>query len=89
MAFAMDTSGENRVDAHCAGTSDWFETTHWSVVVSAGNLQSPQSQQALARLDGPVAFLRRRKQEAETHAFVRALRLDAGQQRPGDRQGPQ
>lgn len=36
---------------------------------------------ALAKLDGPVAFLRRRKREAETHSAVRALRLDA----PGER----
>jgi RNA polymerase sigma-70 factor (ECF subfamily) len=46
----MDTSIADRNDAQTAGASQWFEATHWSVVVSAGRQESAQAQQALAKL---------------------------------------
>jgi RNA polymerase sigma factor (sigma-70 family) len=46
----MDTSIADRNNAQAAGSSEWFEATHWSVVVSAGRQESPQAHQALGKL---------------------------------------
>jgi len=40
----------NEVGGEKVGPSDSFEATHWSVVLAAGNPQSPQAQTALAEL---------------------------------------
>jgi RNA polymerase sigma factor (sigma-70 family) len=55
---------------HSAGNSGWFDATHWSVVVSAGNPNSPGAQAALARLCQTYwyplyVFVRRQGQSAE------------------------
>ena len=41
-------TGESSVSTHT--TSDWFTTTHWSVVLTAGQSGSPAAFQALERL---------------------------------------
>jgi RNA polymerase sigma-70 factor (ECF subfamily) len=53
-----------------AGSSDSFERTHWSVVMSAGNQQSPLAQAALAKLCQTYwyplyVFVRRQGRSAE------------------------
>jgi RNA polymerase sigma-70 factor (ECF subfamily) len=48
--LVTDTSAADGSCAQTAATSESFETTQWSVVVSAGNQGSPQAQQALAKL---------------------------------------
>jgi len=48
--LVTDTSAADGSCAQTAATSECFEATQWSVVVSAGNQESPQAQQALAKL---------------------------------------
>ncbi|MCX6926354.1 MAG: sigma-70 family RNA polymerase sigma factor [Verrucomicrobia bacterium] len=55
---------------HAAGNSGWFDATHWTMVVSAGNPNSPDAQAALARLCQTYwhplyVFVRRQGQSAE------------------------
>ena len=53
------------------------EIRDWKAYDAAVECGYETTVQALDKLDGSVAFLRRRKHEAEAHAVVRALRLDA------------
>jgi NTE family protein len=53
------------------------EIRDWKAYDAAVDCGYETTMQALDKLDGPVAFLRRRKHEAETHSVVRMLRLDA------------
>ena len=53
-----------------AGNDGWFGATQWSVVMSAGNQESPQAQAALAKLCQTYwyplyVFVRRQGQSAE------------------------
>jgi len=42
--------GSTQISTQAGGNNDSFEATHWSVVVSAGEQESAQAQQALAKL---------------------------------------
>jgi NTE family protein len=53
------------------------EIRDWKAYDAAVEAGYEATCQALDRLEGPVAYLRRRKREAEAHAVVRTLRLDA------------
>jgi NTE family protein len=53
------------------------EIRDWKAYDAAVEAGYEATRQTLDKLEGPVAFLRRRKREAEAHAVVRALRLDA------------
>src|SRR5436190_2019344 len=48
--LATDASVAEGNCVQTAPTSDAFESTQWSIVVSAGNQESPRAQQALAKL---------------------------------------
>jgi NTE family protein len=53
------------------------EIRDWKAYTEAVECGYETTVQALDKLEGSVAFLRRRKHEAEAHAVVRALRFDA------------
>jgi NTE family protein len=53
------------------------EIRDWKAYAEAVECGYATTVQALDKLEGSVAFLRRRKHESEAHAVVRALRFDA------------
>lgn len=68
--FEDERSAADNESAQTAGSSEWFEATHWSIVVSAGKQESPQAQEALAKLCQTYwyplyVFVRRQGQNSE------------------------
>jgi RNA polymerase sigma factor (sigma-70 family) len=60
----------NQDGTHAPGNSEWFDATHWTVVLSAGKPNSPDAQAALAKLCQTYwyplyVFVRRQGQSAE------------------------
>jgi NTE family protein len=60
------------------------EIRDWKAYDAAVESGYETTLQALAKLEGPVTFLRRRQHDAAAHATVRALRLDAPGRRDGE-----